>query len=170
MDQTLQLQIYPKQCLREKSNEIIAITPRIINIGQQMLDIMYTNNGVGLASNQVGILERIIVIDLQIDDVKNPIILINPKIIKESKHKIPTEEGCLSLPGISEEVLRPDSVEVEYMDIKGEKQTIIADGLMCVCLQHEIDHLNGILFVDRLSNMKKKLILNKFNKLMKNKD
>jgi peptide deformylase len=136
---------------------IRAILPR-------MLATMYAAPGIGLAAPQVGLDLRFAVIDLQPDETPSPITLINPRIERKSREEATREEGCLSLPGHYAEVTRPERVVVAYEDIDGKPQTIEADGLLATCLQHEIDHLDGILFVDHLSALKRNMILRKMVK------
>lgn len=135
-----------------------------------MLELMYANNGVGLAANQVGILKQIIVIDLQTDGVKNPMVMINPVIIKKSTEMVESEEGCLSLPIIQSVIKRFDWVVVEYTSLDNKHHTLKAEDLLAICIQHEVDHLNGILFIDHLSRLKKHLILQRYKKLNKEKE
>jgi len=138
----------------------------LIKIGEDMLETMYASSGVGLAATQVDVDWRIIVIDCSTE--KNmPQVLINP-VISEFEGTIYWEEGCLSFPGIYAQVRRHERVAVSYQDVYGQVQSIASDGLLGVCLQHEIDHLNGITFYDHLSTLKQKLLRNKI-KLMKEK-
>lgn len=142
----------------EKDRESIrAIVPR-------MLATMYAAPGIGLAAPQVGLDLRFAVIDLQPEDKPAPITLINPRIEQKSREEVTREEGCLSIPGHYADVTRPEKVVVSYEDIDGQKQTLEADGLLATCLQHEIDHLDGILFVDHLSALKRNMILRKMVK------
>jgi peptide deformylase len=130
----------------------------------RMLATMYAAPGIGLAAPQVGLDLRFAVIDLQPDEKPAPITLINPRIEQKSREEATREEGCLSLPGHYAEVTRPERVVVVYEDLDGQPQTIEADGLLATCLQHEIDHLDGILFVDHLSALKRNMILRKMVK------
>lgn len=165
----LTLITHPNPILRQKSLPIDKIDEEIINIGFAMLNLMYEYQGIGLASNQAGILKRIIVIDLQKDEdaPKEPLIMINPVILKFGNELAPYEEGCLSLPQMRSEIFRSQTIEVEYLDINGQMQKIIAEGLFAICIQHEVDHLNGVLFIDKLSKIKKDLILKKYRKQQK---
>ncbi len=129
-----------------------------------MLATMYAASGIGLAAPQVGLDLRFAVIDLQPEDKPAPITLINPRVAQASREEVTREEGCLSLPGHYAEVTRPEKVVVAYEDIDGNPQTIEAEGLLATCLQHEIDHLDGILFVDHLSALKRNMILRKMVK------
>ena len=132
----------------------------------KMLNCMYENNGIGLASTQVGLAERLVVIDCSTgDNKKKPIKLINPEVIELSKNNIEFEEGCLSLPDQYANVLRPNYVIIKYRDIKGKVHKSRFDGIEGTCVQHEIDHLNGKLFVDHISKLRKQIILKKLKKL-----
>ena len=124
-----------------------------------------SGNGIGLAAPQVNIHQRIIVMDLREDEKSNPQIFINPRIIKFSSEKNINEEGCLSIPEFYAEVERPSKIEVEWFDSKGKKLKKEMTGLLSICMQHEIDHLNGVLFIDHISKLKKKMVLQKFKKL-----
>jgi peptide deformylase len=130
----------------------------------RMFATMYRAPGIGLAGPQVGQLLRVIAIDLMADNQPNPISLVNPEIVALSDELAAREEGCLSLPGMYAEVTRPARVKVRYLDQTGAKREIEADGLLAACLQHEIDHLDGILFVDHLSALKRNMILRKLAK------
>ena len=133
-----------------------------------MLETMYAAPGIGLAAVQIGILKRVIVIDLSKDnEKKDPIFIVNPKILSQSKELVAYEEGCLSIPNQFAEIERPKSCILEYLDYSGNKKEIEAQGLLATCIQHEIDHLNGILFIDYLSKLKKDLILKKVKKQRK---
>ncbi len=156
--------LMPNHTLRKKASTVAEINQEIKNISFSMLEAMYLNKGIGLAANQVNILQRIIVIDLQENDVKNPMIMINPEIISHSDTMVDSEEGCLSIPDMKDTIKRYESIVVKYLDLDNKPQTIEAKNLLCYCLQHEIDHLNGILFIDHLSNLKKNFLLKKYNK------
>jgi peptide deformylase len=130
----------------------------------QMMATMYAAPGIGLAAPQVGSDLRFAVIDLMADGKPEPITLINPKIERMSREEATREEGCLSLPGHYAEVTRPEKITVSYEDIDGKPRTLDADGLLATCLQHEIDHLDGVLFVDHLSALKRNMILRKMVK------
>ncbi|MDB2353765.1 peptide deformylase, partial [Candidatus Pelagibacter bacterium] len=130
-----------------------------------MLETMYSAPGIGLAAVQVGVLKRLIVIDISKEkDKKNPLFLINPEIVSRSKKTSIYEEGCLSLPGHFAEIERPAECHVKYIDYTGKEKEIKANGLLSTCIQHEVDHLNGILFIDYLSKLKKDMILKKLIK------
>ena len=133
-----------------------------------MLETMYSAPGIGLAAVQIGILKRIIVIDVSKEDQKKePLFLVNPKITFKSKKISTYEEGCLSLPGYFAEIKRPAECHVEYIGYDGKNKNLKADGILSTCIQHEIDHLNGILFIDYLSKLKKDMIIKKLIKQKK---
>ena len=133
-----------------------------------MLETMYAAPGIGLAAVQIGILKRVIVIDLSKEGEKRkPLFIVNPEITSKSDEFISYEEGCLSIPNQFAEVKRPSSCKINFLDYEGKKKEIDADGLLATCIQHEVDHLNGILFVDHLSKLKKDLILKKTKKQKK---
>jgi peptide deformylase len=156
--------IHPNKVLKEKALPITNIDASYKKLAEDMLETMYKENGIGLAANQVGLLQRIVVIDLQENDEKNPMVLINPIITNFSEELNECEEGCLSIPEMREKVKRPSEIDVEYQDLAGKKHKIHADGLLATCIQHEIDHLDGILFIDRISNIKRELLLKKYKK------
>ncbi len=131
--------------LRKQSREIKEVNLRIKELARDMLDTMYYEEGVGLAGPQVGILRRIVVIDVG----EGPIVMINPVILESSGSQV-DQEGCLSVPGVSEEVERPNEVKVEYLDLEGKKQVLIGQELLARAICHEIEHLDGILFIDKL--------------------
>ena len=130
-----------------------------------MLETMYAATGIGLAAVQVGILKRLIVIDIsKNEEKKNPLFLINPEIISRSKKTSIYEEGCLSLPGHFAEVERPAECQIKFVDYDGKEKELQANGLLATCIQHEVDHLNGVLFIDYLSKLKKDMIVKKLIK------
>ena len=132
-----------------------------------MLETMYAAPGIGLAAVQIGILKRLIVIDISKEkenEKKNPLFLINPQIISQSNNKSTYEEGCLSLPGHFAEIERPAECQIKFIDYHGKEKELRAEGLLATCIQHEIDHLNGILFIDYLSKLKKDMIVKKLIK------
>lgn len=156
----LAVKTYGETVLREKSKPIEKITPEIVNLVKDMTETMYTASGVGLAAPQVGVAKRIIIID---DEEKGVIALINPEIIEKEGEMI-GEEGCLSLPELYAQVKRFARIKVEGLDLNGEKITIEAEDLLARVIQHEIDHLNGILFIDKIGKAKRKLLLEQYNK------
>ena len=153
--------------LRTKCEQVSEINAEITSTLDKMLNFMYENHGIGLAANQVGILKRMIVIDLQENDTKKPYFLINPEIIEHSEKTVIGEEGCLSVPDQRYKVERYAKVKVKYLDKDGGENIIDADGLFAVCLQHEIDHLDGKLYIDYLSKLKQDLIVERVKKLLK---
>ncbi len=160
--------IIPDPVLRQVSAPVASITRDVLGLADDMLETMYGAPGIGLAAIQIGVPQRIVTIDLaRKDEPKNPIVFINPEIIQSSEETSVYEEGCLSIPDYYEEVTRPARVKVRYMDIKGAMQEMDADGLMATCIQHEIDHLNGKLFIDYLSKLKRDRVMTKFRKQQK---
>tara|TARA_B100001121_G_scaffold300502_1_gene310433 strand:- start:333 stop:857 length:525 start_codon:yes stop_codon:yes gene_type:complete len=160
--------IEPDPILRKKSNPIEKVDQNLRKLLDEMLETMYKAPGIGLAAVQIGILKRIIVIDVSKDDKKkNPLFLINPKITFKSKNTSVYEEGCLSLPGHFAEIERPAECYVDYIDYEGKKKKLKAKGLLSTCIQHEVDHLDGKLFIDYLSKLKKEMIIKKLIKYKK---
>ena len=158
----------PNKVLRQISKPIDKVTKQDQILMDDMLDTMYHANGIGLAAIQIGIPKRIIVMDIaKKDEKKNPMYFVNP-IIKNKNNDLSTyEEGCLSVPDQFAEVDRPATREVEYLDYNGEKKFLKATGLLATCIQHEMDHLEGILFIDHLSKLKKSMIIKKLSKQKK---
>ena len=163
-----QILTIPDPLLRKVSEPVTSVNTEVKNLLDDMLETMYAAPGIGLAAVQVGVLKRIIVIDLSKDgEKKDPLFIINPEITYKSDELISYEEGCLSIPNQFAEVKRPSSCKVNYLDYDGKKREINADGLLATCIQHEVDHLNGVLFIDHLSKLKKDLILKKTKKQIK---
>lgn len=167
----LKLYTYPEPILKKKAEKVKKVDDEIRRLLDDMLETMYADAGVGLAAPQVGISKRIVVIDVEQsgDDengfVKgNPLFLINPEIIWRSDELVCGEEGCLSVPQQRAEVERHAQVRVHYIDYNGQEQEILGDGLLSVCLQHELDHLDGILYIDRISRLKRQMIIKKLTK------
>ena len=157
--------IEPDTILRKKSEILEKVDNELRNLMDDMLETMYAAPGIGLAAVQVGILKRLIVIDISKDkEKKNPLFLINPEIVSKSNKTTIYEEGCLSLPGYFAEIERPAECKIKYLDYDGKKSEMDANGLLATCIQHEIDHLNGILFIDYLSKLKKDMIIKKLVK------
>ena len=155
----------PNKLLRQISEPVEAVTQEERKLMDDMLDTMYAAPGIGLAAIQVGVPKRIIVMDISKDkDQKKPMYFVNPVIKIKSSEKVIYEEGCLSVPDQFAEVERPNACEVEYLDYKGEKKLLKANGLLATCVQHEMDHLEGILFIDYLSKLKKSMIIKKLSK------
>ena len=157
--------IEPDTILRKKSETLEKVDNEIRSLMDDMLETMYAAPGIGLAAVQVGILKRLIVIDISKDkEKKNPLFLINPEIVSKSSKTSIYEEGCLSLPGYFAEIERPAECKIEYLDYEGKKSEMDANGLLATCIQHEVDHLNGVLFIDYLSKLKKDMIVKKLVK------
>ena len=156
------LVLLPQPVLRQVAQPVDDITDDIKQLANNMAETMYAAPGIGLAANQVGLLKRVIVMDCARDD-EPPALwkMINPEIIWLSEENTKMEEGCLSIPGHNAEVVRPSEVQVSYLDIEGQKQEMQATGLLAACVQHEIDHLNGVLFLDHLSRLKRDMIMRK---------
>lgn len=152
--------------LRKKCENVSEVNDEIRQILHAMLDYMYERHGIGLAGNQIGVSKKLVVIDLQEEEQKNPMFFINPEIIEKSTEMIVYNEGCLSIPEQKAEVKRHKEITVKYLNIDGEEKILKADDLLSVCLQHEIDHLNGILYIDHLSKIKKMFIINKVKKTL----
>ena len=160
----------PDPILRKQSNDVKNVDESLQRLMDNMLETMYHAPGIGLAAPQVGILKRVIVIDLaKENETKKPLYIINPKILWKSEELISREEGCLSIPGHFAEVARPSKCKVQYLDYNGKTQIINADDLLSTCIQHEVDHCDGILFIDYLSKLKKDMILKKLIKTKKEK-
>ena len=160
-----QILIEPNKILREKSQHVERVDPDLQKLMDDMLETMYAAPGIGLAAIQVGVPKRIIVLDIdQKEGKKNPMCFVNPEIIEKSKNNLTYEEGCLSVPGQFAEIDRPDECHVKYLDYYGQQKEIKAKGMLATCIQHEIDHLEGILFIDYLSKLKKTMIIKKLSK------
>ena len=160
--------IEPDPLLRKISESIEKVDDDLRKLMDDMLETMYQAPGIGLAAVQVGILKRIIVIDISKgENEKNPLFLVNPKIKFRSEKTSTYEEGCLSLPGQFAEIERPAECSLDYIDYKGNQRELKAEGLLATCIQHELDHLNGVLFIDYLSKLKKTMIIKKLTKQKK---
>ena len=167
----LKIIIAPDSRLLEVSKPVKEVNNDIKNLLEDMLQVMYRSNGIGLAAPQVGILKRLIVMDCSDKNTKKePLKFVNPEILNLSSDKSEFEEGCLSLPTQYAKVERPSNIEVEYKDENGNKYRKSFSGIEATCLQHEIDHLNGKLFVDHISKLKKNRIINKLEKIKKTKN
>ena len=163
--------IEPDPILRKKSTTLETVDDSIRKLLDDMLQTMYNAPGIGLAAVQIGILKRIIVIDVsKKEEEKKPLFLINPEITYQSEETSIYEEGCLSLPDHFAEIERPAKCKINYIDYHGKKAELEAEGLLSTCVQHEIDHLNGILFIDYLSKLKKDMIIKKLKKQKKELD
>jgi peptide deformylase len=158
----------PDKRLRLVSKPVKAIDKEIKALVDDMFETMYEAPGIGLAAIQVAVPARVITMDLaKKDDPPEPRVFINPEILWKSDEKATYEEGCLSIPEFYEEVERPALVRVKYLDLDGKSQELEANGLLATCLQHEIDHLNGVLFIDHISRLKRSRIIKKFSKAAK---
>ncbi len=157
--------IAPHPCLRLKARDVTAADkPELDTLLPRMFAAMYDAPGIGLAAPQIGVGLRVVVIDLMPDDIKQPMSLINPAIVDVSPETAMREEGCLSLPGQYADVIRPARVTVRYLDEDFVAQKITGEGLLAACLQHEIDHLNGVLFVDHISALRRNMIMRRMTK------
>jgi peptide deformylase len=161
----------PDRRLQAISTDVETVDADIRKLVDDMTDSMYAADGIGLAAVQIGVPKRVIVIDLdQKEGKKNPRAFINPKILWASEELAVFEEGCLSVPEIWDDVERPARIKAEYLDRDGKKQLLEADGLLATCLQHEMDHLNGVLFIDHLSRLKRSMVIKKLTKAKKLKE
>lgn len=161
----------PDPRLKKKSKPVDTVDAEVRRLMDDMLETMYAAPGIGLAAPQIGELRRVIVLDIDREDVKTgPLFLANPEIIEASDEDATYEEGCLSLPEHYSDVVRPARVKVRYLDRDGKKQQMACEGLLATCVQHEIDHLDGILFVDHISALKRNMILRKLLKARKEKE
>ena len=158
----------PNAMLRQKSLPVEKVDEELQKLMNDMLETMYAAPGIGLAAIQVGVPKRVIVMDIsKKEGEKNPMFFVNPEIIEKSNTNSTYEEGCLSVPGQFAEIDRPNKCFVKYLDFHGEKKEIKAEGMLATCIQHEIDHLEGILFIDYLSKLKKTMIIKKLFKQKK---
>tara|TARA_Y100000590_G_scaffold67058_1_gene72723 strand:+ start:433 stop:957 length:525 start_codon:yes stop_codon:yes gene_type:complete len=158
----------PNKILREKSLIVDKVDEELQKLMSDMLETMYAAPGIGLAAIQVGVPKRVIVIDIsQKDGPREPMFFVNPEIISKSDNNSTYEEGCLSVPGQFAEIDRPDKCHVKYLDYNGQAKEIKAEGMLATCIQHEMDHLEGILFIDYLSRLKKTMIIKKLSKQKK---
>ena len=170
----LDILIYGNEVLRQKAGPLEKLTDADRKLIERMAETMYKNRGIGLAANQVGILKQIVVIDIDQLDVKhggkgkpNLQVFLNPEIISESAEDTSFREGCLSLPGIEADVYRPLQVEVTYYDLDFQPQKRMLNGFLARVIQHEIDHLNGVLFIDHLSFIRRAALAGQLNRLKK---
>ena len=158
----------PDPRLRLVSKSVQKIDDEIRTLVADMFETMYEAPGIGLAAIQVGVPQRVITLDLaKKDEAKKPLVVINPEVLWSSEERGTYEEGCLSIPEIYEDIERPTQVKVRYMDLDGKTVEVDANGLLATCLQHEIDHLNGVLLIDHLSRLKRDRIVKKFAKAAK---
>ena len=163
----LQLRYYGDPVLRKRAEPVAEITEAERQLAEQMLETLYaTGNGIGLAATQVGVLKRLIIVDIgeEDDEEYEPLVLFNPELLS-SDGEIVAEEGCLSIPDVTADVKRPESIVVEGVNLQREAIRIETDGLLARVLQHEIDHLNGVLFIDRISGLKRRLLSEELTKI-----
>jgi peptide deformylase len=161
----------PDPRLKAVSEDVAKVHAEIRTLVDDMIESMYAADGIGLAAVQIGVPKRVLVMDIdQKDGKKNPQAFINPKILWASEELATFEEGCLSVPEIWEDVARPAKIHAEYLDREGKRHEMKADGLFATCLQHEMDHLNGVLFIDHLSKLKRSMALKKLQKAKRLKD
>lgn len=160
----LEIEMLGSPVLRQKAEEIETIDDELKALIDDMFRAMYKAEGIGLAGNQVGVARRVLVLDVK-DEKHPPLALINPRIVERGGPKEKAEEGCLSIPGVSALVERPGTVVVEALDPEGNELRLEADELFARCLQHEIDHLDGVLFIDHLSALKRSMLLKKYRSL-----
>lgn len=164
----LDILVAPHPVLKQKAKPVEKVDARVAKLMDDMVETMYAAKGIGLAAPQIGVLERVIVVDVhEKDEEPNPIRLANPEIVWKSDDTSVCEEGCLSVPDQFAEVTRPSAIRVRYLDEKNELREMEADGMLATCIQHEIDHLNGVLFVDYLSMLKRNMILRKVQKMQR---
>ena len=160
--------ILPDKRLRLVSEPVKAIDREVKALVADLFETMYDAPGIGLAAIQIGVPRRVVTMDLsKKEEAQEPRVFINPEILWRSDEKAKYEEGCLSIPEFYEEVERPTQVRVKYLDLEGREQELAASGLLATCLQHEIDHLNGVLFIDHISRLKRERVVKKFSKAAK---
>jgi len=160
--------VAPDPRLKRQAEPVAAVDAEIVRLMDDMLETMYAAPGIGLAAPQVGVLKRVVVIDVAREgEAPRPLHMANPEVVWESDDTKSHEEGCLSLPDMYDDVVRPVQVRVRYLDRDNIQQDIEADGLLATCVQHEIDHLNGTLFVDHVSSLRRNMILRKLQKRKK---
>jgi peptide deformylase len=158
----------PDPRLRRVSTPVEELDGELGRLIEDMFETMYEAPGIGLAAIQIGVPQRVVTLDLaKKDEPKTPHVFINPELVSVSDEKTKREEGCLSIPDYYEEIERPTRVRVRYLDRDGKPQEIDAEGLLATCLQHEIDHLNGVLFIDHLSKLKRSMVVKRFTKTAK---
>jgi peptide deformylase len=164
------LVILPDSQLRLVSSPVPRVDDAVRRLADDMLETMYEAPGIGLAAIQVGVAQRLVTIDVSREgEEKRPQVFVNPEIVWSSDETATYEEGCLSIPDYFEEVERPSRVKVRYLTLAGEPAEVDADGILATCLQHEIDHLNGVLFIDHISKLKRDRVVRKFTKLAREK-
>ena len=166
--QTLQLVYAPNAIFRKKALPVEAVNDRVRALIDQMFEVLQIENGIGLGANMVGLLERIVVINMWERDKLLTYSMVNPEIIESSKETQVFEEASLSFPGISAKIARPKQIKVKYLDYHGNQQILEADNFLSTVVQHEIDYLDGKIFLDYLSKIKRDMLINKMKKYMKN--
>jgi len=160
--------VEPNKILRQKSLKVDKVDEDLQKLMDDMLETMYAAPGIGLAAIQVGVPKRVIVLDLSSrDEKKDPMYFVNPEIVNKSEINSTYEEGCLSVPGQFAEIDRPEKCHIKYLDYYGQPKEIQAEGMLATCIQHEMDHLEGVLFIDYLSKLKKTMIVKKLSKQKK---
>lgn len=168
---TLEIIIIPDKRLKQASEVVASVDGSVRKLLDDMLETMYAAPGIGLAAVQVGVMKRAVTIDVSKEDEKrDPLFLVNPEIVWSSEVLSTYQEGCLSIPEYYEDVERPAEVGVRYLDRNGIERELKASGLLATCLQHEIDHLNGVLFIDHISKLKRDRVMKKFQKQQKLKE
>ena len=164
----LQVHEFPDPILQQHAMPVTVFDDKLCQLAADMLETMYEERGIGLAANQVAVLKQIVVVDVMAGDEdhgqRKPQVLVNPKIVAASGETA-IEEGCLSVPEFRAEVPRAEKIKVEYQDLEGQPQTLEADGLLAICLQHEFDHLRGRLFIDYLPPLKQRMVKKRLAKL-----
>ena len=161
---------YSHPILKQKCEKVAAVDDDMRKFLDDMLETMYATNGCGLAAPQVGVAKRVVVIDIAHEDEEaNPIYMVNPEIVWAAEETKVCEEGCLSVPGMRADVERPDSVRVKYLDYNGKEQELLAEDFLAVAVQHELDHLEGVLYIDKISRLKRQMLLKKLEKSRKGK-
>jgi peptide deformylase len=162
----------PDPRLKKKSLPVDSVDAGVRQLMDDMLETMYDAPGIGLAAPQVGVLKRVVVLDIDREDTKTggPLFMANPEIVEASDEDVSYEEGCLSVPEHYSDVVRPATVTVRYLDRDGKLQNLACEGLLATCVQHEIDHLDGVLFIDHISALKRNMILRKLLKARKEKE
>ncbi len=158
----------PDKRLRQRAEPVAQVDAEVRALMDDLLETMYAAPGIGLAATQIAVPKRVMVLDVAKREDENaspnPMVFVNPEILWSSEETAAREEGCLSIPEFFEEVVRPVSVHVGYLDREGKRQELEAEGILARCLQHELDHLNGVLFIDHISRLKRDRVLKKFNK------
>jgi len=164
---SLQLVLAPDPIFKKKSAPVEEVTDEIRKLMDDMIDTLETENGVGMAAPMVDVLKRVVVINLPQGEERTKLFMVNPEVIEKSDEKQVFEEASLCYPGISAKIERPQNIKVKYLDYDGEEQEIEADGFLSTCIQHEIDYLNGVVYLDYLSKLKRDSLLKKMNKFIK---